>query len=144
MSVCEKIDALLSRGRDVALLLLRVILAYGFFGPAMQKWSDISAVAAWFASMDYPLPTLNAYVAASTELMGVVLLSVGLIVRYISIPLIFVMVVAIATVHLAHGFSAGDNGFEIPLYYMLMLFVLVTHGGGRFSIDYLLSRRKEG
>jgi putative oxidoreductase len=52
------------------------------------------------------------------------------------------MIVAIVTVHLPHGFSSGDNGFEIPLYYMLMLLVLVAHGGGKFSIDYFISKEK--
>jgi len=49
-----------------------------------------------------------------------------------------VMVVAIVTVHLAHGFSAGDNGFEIPLYYLLFLFIFMSHGAGKFSLDHLL------
>lgn len=139
----EKIDVLLNKGQDVALLLLRLILAYGFFSPAMHKWDDIGAVAEWFGSIGIPLPTVNAYMAASTELAGVVLLTIGLAVRYISVPLMFVMVVAITTVHLVNGFSAGDNGFEIPLYYMLMLFVLVTFGGGRFSVDGYLAKKKE-
>ena len=137
----EKIELLLSKARSVALLFLRLILAYGFYQPAMNKWNDIEAVAGWFGTLGIPLPTLNAYMAASTELAGVVLLTLGLAVRYISVPLMVVMVVAITTVHLGNGFSAGDNGFEIPLYYFLMLFVLVTHGGGRFSVDALLKKR---
>jgi putative oxidoreductase len=54
-----------------------------------------------------------------------------------------VMLVAITTVHLAHGFSAGDNGFEIPLYYMLFLFIFASHGAGKFSLDqYLFGKEK--
>jgi len=41
-------------------------------------------------------------------------------------------------VHLPHGFSAGDNGFEIPLYYMLFLLVFVSYGAGKFSLDRLI------
>jgi putative oxidoreductase len=52
-----------------------------------------------------------------------------------------VMVVAVITVHLPNGFSSGDNGFEIPLYYFLMLFVLVTHGAGKISIDAFLNKK---
>lgn len=126
------------KGESFSLLLLRLLLAYGFYSPAMHKWDDIDAVAAWFGTLGIPMPLLNAYLAASTELAGVILLTLGLFTRLISIPLIIVMIVAITTVHLGHGFNAGDNGFEIPLYYMLMLFVLVTHGGGNFSIDRLL------
>jgi len=129
---------ILEQGKSVALLFARVALAYGFYEPAMQKWSDITAVASWFGSIGIPLPTLNAYMAATTELVGVVLLTLGLFTRLISIPLIIVMIVAIVTVHLPHGFSAGDNGFEIPLYYMLFLGLFASLGAGKLSLDYLL------
>lgn len=122
----------------MALLLARLTIAYGFYNPAMQKWSDISSVADWFGTLGIPFPTLNAYLAASTELTGVVLLTLGLFTRLISLPLIVIMVVAITTVHISHGFSAGDNGFEIPLYYMLFLAIFASFGAGKFSLDHLL------
>ncbi len=129
---------ILSKGGDIALLLARLTIAYGFYNPAMQKWSDISSVATWFDTLGIPFPTLNAYLAASTEVSGVVLLTLGLFTRLISLPLIVMMVVAITTVHLSHGFSAGDNGFEIPLYYMLFLAIFASFGAGKFSLDHLL------
>ena len=129
---------ILSNGQSVSLLFARLVVAYGFYEPAMQKWSDISSVAGWFGSIGIPFPTLNAYLAASTELLGVLLLTLGLFTRLISLPLIVIMVVAIATVHLAHGFSAGENGFEIPLYYMLFLAIFASFGAGKFSLDHLL------
>lgn len=136
----EKIEALLERAKDASLLFVRLILAYGFYEPMMSKWSDIDSVAQWFGeSLGLPFPLLNAYMAASTEALGVVLLTLGLGVRLISLPLIVVMIVAILTVHLGNGFSAGENGFEIPLYYMLMLFVLATHGGGKYALERFFS-----
>jgi putative oxidoreductase len=126
--------------KDLPLLFMRLILAYGFYMPARNKWADIGAIADWFASMNYPLPTLNAYLAAGTEAAGVVLLTLGLLNRVISIPLIIVMLVAIFTVHAGNGFSAGDNGFEIPLYYMIMLFTILVYGPGKISVDYFTSK----
>ena len=128
----------MSHGKSLSLLLARLAVAYGFYDPAMQKWSDIKSVADWFGSIGIPLPTLNAYLAASTELIGVVLLTLGLFTRLISVPLMVIMLVAIFTVHLAHGFAAGDNGFEIPLYYMLFLAIFASYGAGKFSLDHLL------
>ena len=129
---------ILSNGQSLSLLFARLAVAYGFYDPAMQKWSDISSVATWFGSIGIPFPTLNAYMAASTELIGVVLLTLGLFTRLISIPLMVIMVVAITTVHLTNGFSAGDNGFEIPLYYMIFLAIFASFGAGKLSLDYLL------
>jgi putative oxidoreductase len=129
-------------GKSLSLLFARLIVAYGFYGPAKMKWSDIGSVAQWFGSIGIPFPTLNAYMAASTEVAGVILLTLGLLTRFISLPLIVVMIVAIITVHLPNGFSAGDNGFEIPLYYMLFLFIFVTNGAGKFSLDRLIFGEK--
>jgi len=128
----------LSKGQSIALLFARITMAYGFYEPAMKKWSDIQSVSQWFDSMGIPFPTLNAYMAASTELIGVVLLTLGLFTRLISIPLMVIMLVAIVTVHWGHGFSAGDNGFEIPLYYMLFLALFASYGAGKISLDHLL------
>lgn len=125
-------------GKSLALLFARLTIAYGFYEPAMMKWKDIGSVAEWFGSMGIPFPTLNAYMAASTEVLGVVLLTLGLLTRAISIPLIIIMIVAIITVHLPNGFSAGNNGFEIPFYYMLFLLTFLSHGAGKFSLDRLI------
>ncbi len=129
---------ILSNGQSISLFFARLAVAYGFYDPAMQKWSDMSSVATWFGSIGIPFPTFNAYMAASTELIGVVLLTLGLFTRLISIPLMIIMVVAIITVHLVHGFSAGDNGFEIPLYYMMFLAIFASFGAGKLSLDHLL------
>lgn len=129
---------ILSNGQSFSLLLARLVVAYGFYNPAMQKWSDMDSVATWFGSIGIPFPALNAYLAASTELLGVILLTLGLFTRFISIPLMIVMAVAIATVHLPHGFSSGNNGFEIPLYYLLFLAIFASFGAGKLSLDHLL------
>jgi len=122
------------------LLLIRLVLAYGFWGTGMMKWKNIDGVAEWFGSLGIPFPTLNAYLAATTEILGVILLIIGLGVRIISVPLAIIMLVAIFTVHLHNGFEAGNNGFEIPLYYLIMLFTLFIYGGGKISLDNLLRR----
>ena len=123
--------------QSLVLLLARGLIAYGFYEPAMKKWQDIDSVAGWFGSMGIPYPTMNAYLAASTEIIGVALLVLGLFTRLISLPLIVIMLVAIFMVHIDNGFSAGVNGFEIPLYYMIFLLIFVSHGAGKFSLDYI-------
>jgi len=136
--VYSKVARVLNKGQSISLLLARLAVAYGFYEPAKQKWSDIDTAAQWFSSMGIPLPTLNAYMAASTGLLGVVLLILGLFTRLISISLMVVMIVAIVTVHLSNGFGAGNNGFEIPLHYLLFLSIFTSFGAGKFSFDYLL------
>lgn len=134
-------ESIFENFQSLSLFLARLLVAYGFYEPAMNKWKDIESVGAWFETLHIPLPLLNAYLAATTEIVGVALLILGLLTRYISIPLIFVMIVAILTVHLPNGFSAGDNGFEIPLYYMMFLMIFVSFGAGKLSIDHILKKR---
>jgi putative oxidoreductase len=132
----EKLELL----KDFPPLFFRLILAYGFYNPAMQKWSNINGVAEWFGSMNYPAPLFNAYMAAGTETIGFILLALGLFTRLISIPLMFIMIVAITTVHMGNGFEAGSNGIEIPFYYFLMLFSLLVNGPGRISLDTMVKK----
>jgi putative oxidoreductase len=127
--------------KDLSLLFFRLILAYGFWSPAIMKWQGLAGTAGWFESMGYPVPMVSAILAAITEILGVFLLTLGLGSRLIAVPLIFVMLIAIFTVHISNGFAAGENGFEIPFYYILMLLGLVAFGSGRFSIDYLLRKK---
>lgn len=124
----------------LVLLFIRLTLSYGLYHPAVSKLKDINGIGQWFESMNYPLPYLNAYLATGTELAGVVLLLLGLGTRLISIPLIIVMIVAITTLHWGNGFNAGDNGFEIPLYYMLLFLTLLVYGAGKISIDQLVKK----
>jgi putative oxidoreductase len=121
--------------QSFTLLFIRLAVAYGFYEPSMIKWANLEVTATWFRELGIPLSTFFAFVTASFELIGVVLLVAGLFTRLISVPLIIIMIIAILTVHLANGFSAGANGIEIPLYYLLFLSILATHGAGKFSLD---------
>lgn len=132
---------LLDRLTDFPLLVIRLTLAYGFYEPAKMKLFNINNIISWFSEMGLPFPTLNAYMATATEVVGVVCLILGLGVRYITIPLIITMLVAIKTVHWENGFSAGENGFEIPFYYIVFLISLLIWGAGKFSIDHFIEKK---
>ncbi len=138
----KSVVSLMSALRDVAPLVFRLILAYGFWDTGMKKLGSIDEVAAWFGNdLGIPFPLVNAYLAALTEVTGTILLTLGLATRFISIPLMFVMIVAIATVHWNNGFTCGKNGFEIPFYYFWMLFSLMVGGAGRISVDHLIKSK---
>ncbi len=140
-NVCDSLTNFTRKLNDIPLLLMRLILAYGFYGPAMMKWRNMKGIIDWFDSMGIPFPGLNAYLSATTEILGVVLLTLGIGVRLITVPLMIVMLVAIFSVHINNGFEAGANGFEIPLYYLIMLFTLFVYGPGKISVQYFLLRK---
>ncbi|WP_439184678.1 HvfX family Cu-binding RiPP maturation protein [Carboxylicivirga taeanensis] len=120
---------------DWALLVMRLTLAFGFFEPAVKKFDNIRGTAEWFATLNIPLPTVSVLLVATFEFIGFFFLMLGLLTRYISIPLMFIMLIAILTVHMGNGFSASENGFQVPFYFLIMLFVIFSKGPGRYSID---------
>lgn len=127
----------LSKLSDLPQLFFRLILAYGFYKPLTIKLAHFQETAQWFQQMDYPVPTLSLVALITAEIAGVCLLPLGFLTRIVSFCLMIAMGVAIATVHWSHGFAASNGGFEIPLYYSLMLFSLFIQGPGRISLDAL-------
>lgn len=89
-------------------LALRLFLAPVFWTAGMNKLAAFSDTVAWFGvdGLGLPFPTLMASLATATELSGAVLLTLGLLTRWISIPLIVTMLVAIFAVHLPNGWQA--------------------------------------
>ena len=90
----------------IAPFLLRMFLVPVFLMAGLQKFQYIDNTASFFGQLGIPFPELMAYVAASTEIVGAVFLLIGFAVRWISIPLIFTMFVAIFTVHWDSGWAA--------------------------------------
>lgn len=128
--------------RHIVLLLARCMIAYGFTFPALMKIHDIDATARWFDSYGIPFASITGMFVSTIEVTGIILLTLGLFTRFIAILLCFVMIGAIFFVHLHHGFSAAQNGFEIPLYYLIFLMIFASYGPGKYSLDYFLF--KEG
>ncbi|SHF00532.1 DoxX protein [Microbulbifer donghaiensis] len=103
----------------LAPLALRIYLAPIFILSGMNKVRHIDDVAAWFGNPDWglglPAPLLMAWLAALTELLGGIALLLGLGVRLVAIPLMFVMAVAAVTAHWQYGWSAlPDQTLVMP------------------------------
>jgi len=130
-----EVGVLFSYPKNLILLAVRWILAYGFAMPALLKLNALSETAKWFDSISIPFPLFTAYLVSGIEALGIVLLILGLFTRYVTLLLSFVMLGAIFYVHIEHGFSVADNGIEIPLYYFIFLVNLATFGGGKYSLD---------
>lgn len=97
-------------------LALRLYLAPIFWMAGTGKLDDMESTAAWFGNPEWglglPFPTLMAWLAASTETVGAILLVIGLAVRWISVPLMITMIVAMFTVHWQHGWQViADTKF---------------------------------
>ncbi|SMN12043.1 hypothetical protein SPBRAN_246 [uncultured Candidatus Thioglobus sp.] len=90
-------------------LLLRLFLVPIFWIAGTKKLGSMESTIEWFGNPDWglglPFPTLMAWMASLTEAGGAILLLFGLGVRWISIPLMATMIVAMLTVHLQYGWA---------------------------------------
>lgn len=114
-----KLQALIDSTRMadfIAPLALRLYLAPIFWMAGTNKLSNMESTIAWFANPDWglglPFPALLAWMAALTEAGGAILLLTGLAVRWISVPLMVTMLVAMATVHWQNGWLAIAEGAQ--------------------------------
>ena len=99
----------------IAPLLLRLYLIPVFWMAGSNKIDfatlmPYESTVQWFGNPEWglglPLPTLMAFLAGWTEVLGAVLLAAGLAVRWIVIPLMITMLVAAVTVHWDNGWQA--------------------------------------
>ena len=100
----------------LAPLLLRLYLAPVFWMAGTHKLMAMEDTIAWFGNPDWglglPFPALMAWAAALTEAIGAVLLLAGLGVRWIAVPLMVTMLVAIVAVHWDAGWYAIAQGTD--------------------------------
>jgi len=83
-------------------------------GEGLGRLGVNPSVVEWFGNPDWglglPFPALMAALAAYTEFFGAILLLLGLGVRWISLPLMITMLVAMITVHWHNGWLAIASG----------------------------------
>lgn len=132
-------------GSYLSLLGLRLLLAWEFWEAGVMKYTGEN----WFNSIqeDFPFPfnvipvDISWFLATWSELLGAIALVIGLGTRFFSLSLIILTAVAWASVHAGNGYNVCDNGYKLPLMYLIMLIPLVLSGPGKLSIDYWLTRR---
>ena len=117
MHMLLKAQELLDKTRQadfLAPLVLRLYLAPIFLMAGMNKFSHFDNTVSWFGNPDWglglPFPEILAFLAISTELAGAVFLIFGFAVRWISVPLMIIMLVAAFSVHIKNGWLAIADG----------------------------------
>jgi uncharacterized membrane protein YphA (DoxX/SURF4 family) len=98
----------------IAPLLLRLYLVPIFWMAGTKKLKSFDSTVEWFGNEDWglglPFPELMAFLATWTEVLGAILLLLGLAVSWIAVPLMVTMVVAAMTVHWQNGWLAIAEG----------------------------------
>lgn len=122
---------------SLGLLVLRIVVGAIFAAHGAQKIFEftIPGTIGSFADMGVPLPEIAAPVVAFVELIGGILLILGLFVRPVGILLAADMLVALVAVHLPAGLWVGEGGYEFVAVLGAAALALAFTGAGRVSLD---------
>ena len=132
-----------SRSIEASRLLLRVGVGMVFLFAGLQKvLPGTTVTVAYFTRLGIPWPDLLGPFIGYLELVGGLLLVVGLLTRLLSALFISEMVVAILVERLSIAAQADSvaDGFAVLRLELLMILVatsLLLMGGGRWSVDRL-------
>ncbi len=117
INLFNKLQSILNCSRSfdfLAPLALRLYLVPIFWMAGTKKLAAFDSTVDWFGNPDYglglPFPYVMAGLATWVEIIGAVLLFLGLAVRWVSIPLMVTMFVAAVSVHLKNGWLAIAEG----------------------------------
>jgi putative oxidoreductase len=130
---------------DVALLVARVLLGVVMVAHGYQKLvvNGIGRTTAGFESMSIPAAIVSASFVTVVELVGGVLLILGLMTRTVAGCMGFVMAGAAAFVHARHGVFVADGGWELVGSIAGALLALAVAGPGRLSVAHVARRRSQ-
>jgi putative oxidoreductase len=131
----------LRRMEWIPILLMRLFIGYFFAESGWGKIHILETMTQRFTEWGIPFPAFNAALSAYTELIGGVLIMLGLATRFVSVPMAFNMLVAVVSVKIKNVTDlSGFVELDEPLYGLVFVW-MVFSGAGAASIDALIARR---
>ncbi len=141
------IKTVLHSNAGFAALVLRVPIGLILAAHGAQKlfaWFGgygLEGTGQWMASIGLEPGYLMALMAGCAEFFGGLALALGVLTRPAALLTAFTMLIAIFSVHIDNGLFMSNNGYEYALTLLVAAVALAIQGGGRFSVDALLSQR---
>ena len=129
---------------EVGALILRVTMGLTFFVHGFIKFQDgMENTVEWFTNMG--LPGSFAYDVASLELIGGLLLMIGLATRLVCTFFVLLIIGATIKVKLALGFLGNGQmaGYELDVAFIAIACYLFLNGSKLYSVGHILFNRNK-
>jgi len=137
----ERARELLERFQPLGWLFARLSLGVMFAQTGLGKLNHLERTAGYFESLGIPAPGFQAAFVGGVEFVGGVALVVGLLTRFVSVPLAATMVVAILTALLPDVKSVAGLISLSETFYLTVLLLLIAHGPDALSLDRVIQAK---
>lgn len=121
-------------------LVVRLSFGYFWLETGIAKVQNLDGFTQRFVGWGIPFPAFSAGMSAWTELLGGLLIMLGLFTRLVSIPMIINMTVAVTLVVSKNLMGLDDYVEADEIVYSLIFFWLLMAGPGKVSLDTLVAR----
>jgi putative oxidoreductase len=130
-------------------IFVRIVVGLIFFTQGILKYIDPHMGVLRFARIGFPTPDFTAHFVGAVEIICGLLVLVGLLTRLASIPLLIVILTAIATTkipelfHLDQGFWFMVSDARTDFAMAMSLLFLIGVGGGAWSLDFRIGAKAQ-
>jgi putative oxidoreductase len=125
---------LLSANSEYILAIMRILVGASFASHGAQKLFGL------FGGLAHSMPPPMLYTAGTIELLGGLLIALGLLTNWAGFISSGLMAVAYFIAHATRGLWPILNGGELAIVYCWFFLYLSASGPGAWSVDGLLSR----
>ncbi|WP_266170944.1 DoxX family protein [Dyella subtropica] len=131
---------MLHTGRWLGPLVMRLVFGYFWLETGISKVHNLDGFTQRFMGWGIPFPAFSAGLSAWVELLGGLLLMLGLFTRLVCIPMLVNMAVAVTLVVSSNLMGLDDYVEADEVVYSLIFFWLLIAGPGKVSLDTLVAR----
>ena len=131
--------------QSMVLFFVRVVCGISLYTSGIGHLTHVQKTAQFFTNLHIPFPVANVYLSGTTELVGGVLLALGLFSRVAAVPLLFNFCIAYLTAstnavkELLH-FSPDDFLSDTAFPFFMASLLVLAFGPGKISLDFLIAR----
>lgn len=122
-------------GGKYSALILRIVLGLLFIIPGIAKLMDIAGTAGFFGSLGIPAATAAAWVVGLVELLFGIAVLIGWQVKWTVWPLVAVLLVAIALVHVPNTSMMTATTLIFHVLGIAALVSVFLTGAGAYAVD---------
>lgn len=134
----------MSNIKEAALLIARLLLGVILFAHGWDKFqiTGLEGISGFFESIGVPAAGAAAPIVGAVEIIGGILLILGLFTRVTGAVVALLMLGAAVFAHLGAGIFVANGGWELVGAIGAGFLAFAAVGAGKWSIDHLIAERR--